>query len=196
MASVFGILAGLSNIQFGFVEAMKGNIKPENFMFVSDSQPALTIIPNYLFTGILGMFFALVFVVWSAGFVRRKNGGLIMIFIAILQLLFGASLIRIPQEIVFGIIGTRINQPLKWWRRVLPTQSIKYLAVYWPWSFIICAFLYFIHIETGIIESFFGAGDKMIHLVLIIISAYFNLFLFIFMIIAGFAYDICRQEVV
>jgi hypothetical protein len=54
----------------------------------------------------------------------------------------------------------------------------------------------FAYIETGIIESFFGAGDKMIHLVLIIISAYFNLFLFIFMIIAGFAYDICRQEVV
>lgn len=194
IASVFGVIAGLSNIQFGFIEILKGNARPENFMFISYFQPALSVIPNYFITGILGIIFSLVFIIWSAAFVRMKNGGLIMIFIAVIQVLFGASLIRAPQEIIYGIIGTRIGKPLKWWRRILPAGSTGRLAAFWPWSFGICAFLYLVHISTIAIESCFGGNNQTLHQILLIIPAFFNIFLFIFMLVSAFARDIERQD--
>ena len=195
MASVFGVLAGLSNIQFGFIEAVKGNIRPDNFMFKLYNQPALTVIPSYLLTGILGIGFSILFIIWSIGFVKRENGGVVMILIAVLQMLFGASLIRISQEIIFGVIGTRINKPLRWWRKAIPSDSVIYLTKLWAPSFIICSFLYLVHISTIEIESFFGGNNRTVNLILMIIPSYFNLFLFIFTLISGFAHDIWKQRV-
>jgi hypothetical protein len=193
MASVFGALAGISNIQFGIIELLKGNVKPDNFMFISYNQPALSIIPNYFITGILGVVFGLLFVIWSIFFVQIKRGGLIMNIIAVIQMLFGASMIRIPQEIIFGLIGTRINKPLKWWDKVLPSKSLNILSKLWPWSFILYIICYIVHLATGEIESLFGGNNQVLNTVLMIVPAYGNLILFVLTVVTGFAHKLNRN---
>ena len=70
----------------------------------------MTLIQNFLITGIFAIFVALVVMAWAAFFVQRKNGGLILILLSILMLLVGGGFI--PP--LFGIIAGAIAA---YWKR-------------------------------------------------------------------------------
>jgi len=46
-------------------------------------EPAMTVLPNLLATGILAVLFALAIMIWSAAFIRRKNGGAVLIMMSL-----------------------------------------------------------------------------------------------------------------
>ena len=72
----------------------------------------MTLIQNFLITGIFAILVSLVVVAWAAMFVRRKNGGLTLILLSILMLLVGGGFIPPLFGVIAGVIGryTKSNQ--------------------------------------------------------------------------------------
>ena len=85
-ASTFGAIFALAGIEHGIGEIFQGNVAPSGIMILSwpeseffrslGGEPAMTIVPNLLVTGILAILFSLILLVWATLFVQRKNGGL------------------------------------------------------------------------------------------------------------------------
>lgn len=97
--STFGVLAGLAGIEHGIGEVRQGNVAPEGVTISSwpdsemfdllNGEPAMTIVPNLLVTGVLAILVSLIFLVWVTVFVRRKHGGPVAILLSIVMLLVG-----------------------------------------------------------------------------------------------------------
>jgi hypothetical protein len=197
----FGALAGLAGIEHGLGEVLQGNVAPEGVMILSWPQselfrilagePAMTIVPNLLVTGILAIFVSLVSLVWATIFVQRKHGGLVLIALSVVMLLVGGGFGPPILGIIVGVAATRINAPLRWWRTHLSSGSRRFLANLWPWSFVagLIAWLSLLP-GTIVLDSFFGVNDLSFVVLLLTLSAFGLLLL---TIVTGFAYDIQRQ---
>ena len=119
VASVLGIFAGVSGASHGPGEILQGNIVPNGIMIEAwpgltllGGEPAMTIVPSFLITGVLAIIFGLIITVWAAAFVQRKNGGLVLILLSIIMLLVGGGVFPLGFGVIAGMIGTRIKQLL------------------------------------------------------------------------------------
>lgn len=141
IVSTLGVIFGLGGMGHGFFEALQGNtpttgyvidaIGAENRMWLHGNEPAFTIIPNFLVTGIIAMLVGLAIIIWSAGFMHKKYGSSIFLALFVLLFLVGGG---IGQVIFFTIgwaLSTRIHKPLNWWKKVLPVDSRRVLAKLW-----------------------------------------------------------------
>jgi len=149
VASVFGVLAGLGGITHGIGEVLQGNVAPSGIIIESWTQgpiaaymggePGMTVVPNLLITGVLGIVVSAAVVVWAAGFVQRRHGGWILLLLAVGMMLFGGGFGPPIIGILAGVAGTRIAAPLTWWRTRLPVNLRRFLATLWPWLFAVAA---------------------------------------------------------
>lgn len=201
--ATLGVIFGISGMSHGFFETLQGNT-PTDGMFISaigeahrmwvhGNEYALTLVPNFLITGILAMTVGLVIIIWSVGFVHRKHGPLALLLLFILLLLVGGGVAQIVFFILICAVATRINSPLTWWRTVLPAGGRRVLAWLWPWSLVVGSLLM---LSTLAIATFgFVPGvndpDQVLTVMLSCLGAGFSLMLFNF--VAGFAYDIERK---
>ena len=115
-SSAIGVFGGLGGASHGPGEMLQGNIAPNGLVIEAwpeltalAGEPAMTIIPSFLVTGILTVIFGLIVAVWAAKFVQRKNGGLVLILLSIIMLLVGGGLFPPIFGVAAGIIGTRIK---------------------------------------------------------------------------------------
>lgn len=116
-ASVLGVFAGLGGGVFhGVGEALQGSVAPEGMyiqawpsMQATAGEPAMTIIPNFLLTGALAIIMGIIVTIWSAKFIGRKNGGLILILLSVVMLLVGGGIVPVIIGVIGGIVGTRIK---------------------------------------------------------------------------------------
>jgi hypothetical protein len=146
VAKWFGFAAGIAGLEHGYFEILQGNTRPVGLMIASIGppcvpeevwnacEPAMTIIPNFLFTGILAFVIGLLIMIWSAFFVQHKYGGLILILLSVALLLFGGGLFPPLIGIVGGLAGTKINKP------VIGKQTRFMLRIgtaLWPWPLVI-----------------------------------------------------------
>jgi len=147
-ASTFGAIMALAGIEHGIGEVLQGSVAPSGVMIQSwpDSaffrnvagEPALTVIPNLLVTGILAILLSLALLVWATLFVQRKHGGLVMILIALAMLLAGGGIFPPILAILIGLVSSKIHAPLTGWRTHLSPGARRFLAGLWPWSFTAC----------------------------------------------------------
>ncbi len=145
-ATVLGLTAGGAGIEHGIFEILQGDTRPQGLMIASmgppcvpelswnQCEPAMTILPSFLITGILAIILGVVVLVWSAFFVQRRHGGLILILLCIPLLLFGGGIFPPLIGIVAGALGTRIRKPLNPERSRLSGGLLQFLALLWPWS--------------------------------------------------------------
>jgi hypothetical protein len=118
VASILGILAGIAGASHGPGEILQGNIAPDGIIIEAwpsltllIGEPAMTVIPNLLVTGVLAIISGLTITIWTAATqLQRKNGGLILIMLSIGMLLVGGGLIPPAIGVIAGIIGTQIRQ--------------------------------------------------------------------------------------
>ncbi|MFW6115944.1 MAG: hypothetical protein ACOC7Y_02660 [Chloroflexota bacterium] len=144
VASALGAFAGFGGPEHGTFEVMQGHVRPEGLLIPSmgppcdpdqiwhGCEPAMTVVPSFLITGILSIIVGLITMVWAGFFVQRKRGGLILILLSIALLLVGGGLFPPLIGIVAGVVGTRINAPVA--RKTSPLS--RFLAALWPWSLI------------------------------------------------------------
>lgn len=115
-ASAVGIFAGLGGASHGPGEMLQGNTVPDGLVIKAwpeltalQGEPAMTIIPSFLVSGILTIIVGVLLAFWAAKFVQRKNGGLVLIGLSVLMLLVGGGLIPPVFGVAAGVIATRIN---------------------------------------------------------------------------------------
>ena len=113
VATWFGVVAGIAGIEHGVFEILRGSTQPQSLMIASIGppcvaeevwnacEPAMTVIPNFLITGILAVIFGLLVLIWSAKFIHSKRGGLVLILLSIVLIIFGVCL----SPPLIGIIG-------------------------------------------------------------------------------------------
>jgi len=141
-ASVFGVYAGLLGMEHGFFETLQGNVAPKGIRILAvrppglpfpfGHEPAMTLIPNFLVTGILAMIFGLLIVIWAAMFVQKKHGAVVLFLLSIILLLVGGGFGPITLLLIASIAAARIDEPLIWWRSHLSANARRLLANLWP----------------------------------------------------------------
>jgi len=201
--STLGVLFGISGMIHGFFEALQGNT-PTGGMLISaigeahrmwphGNEPAFTLIPNFLITGILAMIVGFSIIIWSVGFVHKKNGPLIFLLLFILLFLVGGGIGQIIFFTLAWAVATRINKPLIWWRKVLPESVRRVLAKLWLWSLIAGALLIVLALEIAIFGFVPGVNNPDLILIIMLSSLGVGLGVFLLTFVAGFAHDIERQ---
>jgi hypothetical protein len=201
IASIFGALAGLGGLIHGIGETLQGNVAPGGISFNSwtvgpiatnmGGEPAMTIIPNLLVTGILTILVSLMVIVWSIAFVQRKNSGLILLLLSIAMLLLGGGFAPPIIGFLAGIAGLGIRSPHTWWRAHLSINVQRFLAKLWPWVFSVCVINgVFLVVGSVILVYFFGLNNPD----LFVNSFFFAIISVLLSIIIGIAYDIQNNK--
>jgi hypothetical protein len=199
--STLGVLMGIAGIEHGVGEILQGNIAPSGIMFLSwpeseffrivGGEPAMTVIPNLLATGFLAIISSLIFILWVTSFVQRKNGGLVLILLSIVMLLVGGGIFPPILGIIIGILGTKINAPLTWWRTKLSADLRHFLRKVWLWSFGACVITWLLLFPgINLFGYFLGLNNPNITVMIILFALGFLLLT----IVSGFASDSERQS--
>ncbi len=200
IVSTLGVLLGISGMNHGFFEALQGNtptngliiqaIGPAHRMWLHGTEEAFTIVPNFLITGLLAMLVSLVIMIWSVGFVHRKNGPLVFVLLCILLFLVGGGIGQVVFFTVAWAFATQINQPLIWWRRVLSENWRGALAKLWPGTLTVGSLLFLMALEIAIAGFVPGMNDPEQKLYLCWSFLVGALAMILLSFVAGFAQDI------
>lgn len=145
VVATFGTLAGLAGIEHGVGEILQGNVAPDGLMILSwpgseffrilGGEPAMTVVPSLLASGILAIAVSMGFVAWATLLAHRKHGGLVLMLLSIVMLLVGAGFGPPLLGIIVGIAATGVNGLLAGWRAHFPVSVRRFLGGLWPWSF-------------------------------------------------------------
>jgi hypothetical protein len=200
MVFIFSIIVGLVGMEHAVGEILQGDVVsdemfieswPDNELFrIMAGEPAMTIIPNMRMTGIIAVVMSLITGIWGVMFVDRKGGGYILILFSILLLFVGGGFGPPLIGIIVGAVATRINKPLKLWRRLLPASIRPLLARIWPWT-LAASVLGFLTVFPGLIllGHFFGYDNSNIVPVLTL----FNFVTLLGAIVCSYARDLIRM---
>ena len=204
---MFALLCGITGIIAGYFEILQGNVSTNGFIIstigpdhvmwkmysiyeLMEPYSAITIIPNFLITGILAIFLSSLVIIWAFFFIHRKHGVIIFLLLSTSQLLVGGSFV-IDLAIITTITATRINKPLTWWRSHLSNEIRNVLSKIWIWSL-----LFFTIISVVMLGITIFGTDNPILIEYLDISATLMFFPLILMIIGGFAKDIQKSKVI
>ena len=142
-ASVFGVYAGILGIEHGYFETLQGNVAPKGLKILAVSpselpfpfghEPAMTVIPSFLITGIFAILVGLAITLWSAAFIQRKYGAAVLLLLSVLLLFVGGGFGPISLLITACIGATMIGKRLTWWRSHLHGNFGRFLADSWAW---------------------------------------------------------------
>ncbi len=203
---ILGTIFGISGMNHGFFEILQGNTPTPNLfifaigeaqkMWVHGNEPAFTLLPNFLLSGIVAMVIGLAIVVWSLGFVQRKYGSLILFSLFALLLLLGGGVAQILFFPWICLVASRINKPLTWWKKVLPTKSLAPLAKLWQVSLIVSATLLVIALilaTTGFVPM---VTDPEVVLSIMLVCLGLEVIAFPLTFVSGFAYDLKTKEAI
>lgn len=194
--STFGTIMGLAGLEHGIGEFLQGSVAPAGLMFPSWSQseffrslggePAMSIVPNMLVTGILTILVSLLLIAWATMYVQTKLGGFVFILLCIVMLLVGGGIFPPLIGILLGILATRINAPLAWWRSHFPGGLRRSLGNLWQWSLVAAVIAWLLLLPgVPILAYFFGVDDANLSFAFILLA----LGSLVLTVIAAFAHD-------
>jgi hypothetical protein len=168
-ASTLGILVGLAGAEHGVLEVLQGNVRPDGVMIDAigpeqrlwefATETALTIIPNFLISGILSILFGVLVTIWAYRYISSKHGAIVLLVLSIALFLVGGGFAPILLTVLAFIAAARINKPLKFWRDRAPGTLRNLLAWFWPWTLIVSVISFVVAVETAIF------GDPMLSIV-------------------------------
>jgi len=168
VVSSLGALLGVSSIDHGVLEMMQGNgLTPGYFvkalgpghswtLWVHGSEPAFTLVPNFLLTGMLATSMGILLAVWSAAFIERRGGATVFLLLSIASFLTGGGLAQVLLFTLTWAAGTRIRASLQSWRRILPAALRRVLAHIWVLALVTAAILFLAALEIATIGYFPG----------------------------------------
>ena len=199
VVAMFGVLIGFAGVEHGIFEVLQGNTIPEGIFvdaigpdwkfWMDASEPTLTLIPNFLVTGLVAIMLGVIMIIWSTKFMERKYGTAIFFLIGIGLFLFGGGFAPIFLTLHASAAATRINQPLNWWRAHLPGKGG--LAKVYPIILIVYAAIFFIAVGMQI----FGSPlDVSMTTNLVWVFALAMLVMLPITVIIGFAYDAIKPQ--
>lgn len=150
VAMVSGAIAGLGGMEHGLFEMLQGNmptggqvidaIGPAQRLWSHGSEPAFTLVPNFLATGILASIVGLAVMIWSLGFIGRKHAAWVLLCLSALLFLVGGGFSP-PTYALLGIIAAfKIAHPLNSATKHPLTSFQRFLSRSWLWFLVPCSF--------------------------------------------------------
>jgi len=198
VAASLGVFAGIGGPEHGYFEILQGHVRPDSLMIAAMGppcepdkvwnlcEPAMTVVPSFLVTGILATLLGIITMIWAAVFVHRKNGGLVLILLSVALLLGGGGLFPPLIGIVGGVVATRINAPLNRQPERRFGRVSRFFARLWPWPLVaFFAWLFGQFVVGYFFNEFLLKSGFLVPLLI--------LGLMILAIASGFAHDAQRQ---
>lgn len=205
ITSILGTTLAIAAFHHGFFEFLQGNkatdgvliqaIGEQHRFWVYGTEEAITIIPNYLVSGLLTMAISIFAAIWSGRFIDRKHGSLVFLLALIALTLVGGGLGHIVFFLPVYGYSTRINKKLNFWSKVFPKNARRIIGNIWPFFVGIASVAFIIALEISIFGYFPGIEDpdaifticwSFLGLSLILIQASY---------ISGYAYDIENRQI-
>jgi hypothetical protein len=195
-----GILAGIMGIEHGIGEVLVGYRPTESIFILSwpnsaffeimSGEPAMTVVPNYLITGLLAIFFSGAFLFVLVKSAAERKTITILFALLILMLLSGGGFGPPILGVITVLIALKRNSPLKTWSK-LPSKLHSALSVLWPWSFGICLIGWLMLFPgAALIVHFTGIDNALLMIVPSLIA-----FAFIpITLLLGFSRDILNRK--
>ena len=195
-----GVLAGIMGIEHGIGEVLEG-YRPTDSLFIlswpdsaffeiMSGEPAMTIIPNYLVTGLLAIFFSCVFLTMFVKPSLDRKAIIVLLALLILMLLVGGGFGPPILGIIAVLIALKRNSPLKTWSK-LPSKLHRVLSMLWPWSFGLCLIGWLMLFPGAALIVFFTGVDNALLMIVPILIA----FAFIpITLLLGFSRDILKRK--
>jgi hypothetical protein len=176
-----GILAGIMGIEHGIGEVLEGN-RPTDGVFIlswPDSaffeimtgEPAMTVIPNYLATGLLAIFFSCIFLAVLVRPGLDKRAIMILFALLLLMLLAGGGFGPPILGLIAVLIALKRDSPLRTWSK-LPAKLHSVLSTLWPWSFGLCLAGWLMLFPGAALIAFFTGTDNALLMVIPILVAF------------------------
>jgi hypothetical protein len=146
VARWLGVIAGIAGIEHGYFEILQGNTSPDGLVISSIGppclpdeiwnacEPAMTMIPNFLISGILSVLLGFMLIIGSVLFIQMKYAGWGMILLSILLLLTGGGFFPPLIGVIGGLAGIKINKPIV---EKQPGRFMQSAARLWPWPLVI-----------------------------------------------------------
>lgn len=194
--AIMGVVAGLAGAEHAIGAMLQGNRPPESIVFLSwpDSEffsilagePAMSIVPNFLVTGILALVVSLGLLLWTALFVQRKGGALVLILLSVALLLVGGGFGPPLLGLILGTAAVGINSPLTWWRRHLSDPLRRVLGATWQWFLVVCVMTWLMLMPGTNILAYYSDWDDPNVVVVLTFSA---LGLLVLTLLVGLARD-------
>jgi len=116
VAKGVGVFAGLLGIVHGFYETQQGSVAPSGVIITAigngcqgfnNCLPAMTVVPNFLYSGILTIILALIVLGWSAVRMQKHRGPLGLVLLSIVLLLVGGGFLPPILGLVAAGVGSR-----------------------------------------------------------------------------------------
>jgi hypothetical protein len=199
MVATLGTLAGLAGVEHGIGEILQGNVAPEGLAIIAwpgselfqvlNGEPAMTIVPSLLVTGILAILVSLIYILWATMLAERKHSGLAMILLSIVMLLVGAGFGSALLGLIVGLTATRINAPLTWWR-ARPANARRIPGQSFLWLYAACVASWLLLLPGSVILAQIFGTDITSNVVPVFILCAFGFMLLAYL--AGFARDSLR----
>ena len=142
------------------------------------------------------MLVGLAIVIWSLGFVHRKNGPITLLLLFVLLFMVGGGVAQVLFFPWIWLVSTRINRPLVGWKKRLPRMIQVPLARLWPWDLVTCSVLLFFILEIAITGFVPTVSDpeavlSVMLTCLAVVAVFLPLTFF-----SGFSYDIATKPAI
>jgi hypothetical protein len=205
IATTIGVFFGIfSGVNHGIFEILQGNTSTDGLVisaigeaqrfWVEGHEPAFSIIPNYMLTGILSVIVGLAIVIWSIWFLPGKHGRSVYLGLFILSFLLGGGIGQAFFFLPAWAFATRMGKPLTWWRKILPRSLWPLLSKLWVITLVLATLLMSIALEIGIFGFFPGLIEPKHIQNTAMICMFGSAFLYVVSFIAGFGHELLRME--
>ncbi|MEA4908877.1 MAG: hypothetical protein VB089_14735 [Anaerolineaceae bacterium] len=178
-AMTLGLLAGVAGLEHGYFEILQGNVRPQGLLIVSigppcvpqeswnGCEPALTILPSFLISGILTVVIALAILGWSAAGMSHRRGGVVLLGLSVALLLSGGGIFPPLIGAVGGVAGLSIHtgRPGK-----PPGGALRRAAKLWPWPLVVLAVWSLAQFPIGYFFNHFLQSIMGLGLLLILVT--------------------------
>lgn len=205
IAASIGVFFGLfSGVNHGLFELLQGN-KPTDGLVIDaigeaqrfwpmGGEPAFTLIPNFMLTGIASMIVGLAIVIWSIWFLDSKHGRSVFLGLFVLSFLVGGGIGQIAFFIPAWAFATRMNKPLNWWQKVLPRSIWPFLSRLWIVTLVLALITMSIGLEMAIFGYFPGITEPPLIESTALLFVLTAAILCVISFIAGFGHELRRME--
>jgi hypothetical protein len=197
VVSKLGLLAGLAGIEHGIGEVLQGNVATEGLRIVAwpgwelfrilAGEPAMTVIPNFLVTGIVAILVSLAYIACVTVLAGRKNSGPALILLAVAMLLTGAGYGSAILAFIVGLVATGLKVRETGRRTILPAVVRQASGKLWPAAYKACIVAWLLLMPgTIILACVFGTDNVIPAVPVFILAAFGTLLIAVF---TGFVYD-------
>jgi len=202
IASALGVLVGIGSIDHGVLECLQGS-RPTPGLIVNALGPgyrwtawkqggegALTLIPNFLMSGIIATLLGLLIIVWSLRFIESRRGPLVFLLLGVASFFTGGGVAQVVLFTLTWTVATRIHTSLDFWERLIPKSLRDTLGAVWRWTLAASIVLFLVALEIAVFGYVPGVSDQMelLHICWTILTLVLALFLI--SVISGFACDV------